>query len=146
MQASESDSERLEGIVADLMAVYDVKLPPVPIEVMLARPREAMWEEMDLNQLTGGFLRLTDQYSPRMSMARMLARHLIFSPWGIERGLPDLVGRDEAKTRQLARMLIMPRSMMNAISPARRVAAQISTDFEVPPDDALQRLEELALS
>ena len=69
-----TDSQKLEAIVAELMAVYDVKLPPVPVEVMLARPREGMWEEMDINQLTGGFLRLTDPFAPRMSMARMVGR------------------------------------------------------------------------
>ncbi|HRL13001.1 MAG TPA: hypothetical protein PKX07_14050 [Aggregatilineales bacterium] len=141
-----TDSQKLEAIVAELMAVYDVKLPPVPVEIMLARPREGMWDEMDINQLTGGFLRLTDPFSPRMSMARMLARHLVFSPWGTARGLPDLVGRDEAHLRLLARMLIMPRALLTALPPAKRTPALISTDFEVPAEDALQRLDELGLS
>lgn len=143
MQANEI--ARLEEIVLELLDIYEIKAPPIPVETMLQKPRSGMWKEVNINQLSGSFLSFKEQYSPRMSMARMLARHLLASQWGADRQLPQIVGRDDERTRLFARMLIMPRDLVLAESHSHQNPAQMSHTFEVPLEDARQRLDELSL-
>lgn len=133
---------QLDNIVDDLMEIFEIHSPPVPIETMLNNPRNSMWKEVNVAQLTGSFLTFTDQYSPRMSMARLLARHVINCEWGKERNLPALVDDDET-LRAFARMLIMPAELLNATSKSSRTPNTISMQFEVPEEDAHQRLLQL---
>lgn len=138
------DQSQLEKIANSLIQLYDIQGPPVPIESMLQRPLDDMWEELDISKLSGGFINVTDHYAPRMSLARLLARQVAGSDWGIERGL-DAVGRDEDKIRAFARMLIMPSTLVTALSDIARTPEWLSIHFEVPADDALTRLQELGL-
>ena len=135
--------QHLEAVAADVMQAFEVKAPPVPVESMLQRPREGMWEEVDVSQLSGSFLTVKDYYSPRMSLARLLARHIIWSAWGKAHELGD-IGRDEEMIRTFARMLVMPASMVNPLSAAAKNPTAMSMHFEVPEDDARLRLKELA--
>jgi hypothetical protein len=136
------DLEKLEGITTELMEVFEVYSPPVPIETMLNKPRENMWDEVDATQLSGGFMSIKDRYSPRMSLARLLARHIASSDWGRERGLFEMFKTDETLLPVFARMLIMPANMLRNLSAAARNPTTMSLQFEVPEEDARQRLQE----
>lgn len=132
----------LEAAAAELIAVFEITTQPVPIESMLQHPKAKMWEEVNIAQLSGGFLNVSERYSPRMSLARLLARHVADSEWGQERNLPALVQSQE-NLHAFARMLIMPLSMVMALSSAARVPATMSFHFEVPEEDARLRLVEI---
>ncbi len=138
------DQPQLEKITNTLIEIYDIQGPPVPIESMLQRPLDEMWEELDISKLSSSFINVSDFYAPRMSLARLLARHIAGSDWGKERGL-DAVGRDEEKVRAFARMLMMPSSLVTVLSASARTPEWLSIHFEVPADDALMRLQELGL-
>src|SRR6266496_5228205 len=84
------DFERLEQIASELIRTFEIEDPPVPIEIMLQRPKPDMWEEVNIADLSVGFLKTGGHYSPRMSLARLLARHIIKSDWGNNRGLPAI--------------------------------------------------------
>ena len=142
-----SDLQTLEDAANEIMQIYEIEIPPVPIEMILQKPRNNMWREMDVTQLSGSFLSLRHPYSPRMSLTRMLARHVAYSDWGEERGLAEIVSVDlaeEGALRAFARMLVMPGDLMAQLTPSERTPDAISEKFEVPPDDAERRLEELA--
>ncbi len=132
----------LETVAQQLIDLYDIQAPPVPVESMLQNPKQNMWQEMDITQISGGFLRVDDTYSPRMSMTRMLARHVVFSEWGKSHGLTDLTG-DDSQIHAFARMLIMPRSMVDELSAGAKSPPTMRLHFEVPEDEAQQRLKEL---
>lgn len=137
------DMKRLEQIAQELIDAFEIYTPPIPIESMLQHPKESMWEEVNVNQLSGTFLSLKDKYSPRMSMARLLVRHVAGSPWGKTRGLMEILRKDEEFIRAFARMIVMPVEMMNDLSRGARNPVAMSMYFEVPEDDARQRLQEL---
>lgn len=136
---------RLEAVASELIQIFDIASPPIPIEIMLQRPKDDMWREVDITELSVGFLKGGGHFSPRMSLARLLARHVIQSEWGRQRGLQELFkeDRDESLLRAFARMLIMPAAMVRALAPEARTPATMSAHFEVPEDDARQRLQEL---
>ncbi|MEO1442610.1 MAG: hypothetical protein AAFV33_19565, partial [Chloroflexota bacterium] len=94
--------------------------------------------------LSGSFLRMDDQYSPRMSMARLLARHVVYSAWGADHNVGHLK-EDTDGIRAFARMIIMPQTMVQELSTGARTPTTMRLHFEVPEDDARKRLEELAL-
>lgn len=135
--------QRLEKVAAEVMRLFHVKAPPVPLESMLQQPPGDLWERIDLSQLTGNFWSIKDPYAPRMSLARLLARHLVSSPWGQEQQLPDLI-KTEQDVRAFARMLVMPVEMLQALSSGARTAVAVSMNFEVPEEDAQKRLIEFA--
>lgn len=137
-----TDFKRLEDSTEELIKIFDIQSPPIPIERMLQHPQANMWEELDINKLSGSFLNIKDYYSPRMSLARLLARHIATSTWGRERELSDLLA-DEAMLRAFARTLMMPAGMITALSPEARTPERLSIYFEVPLDEAEQRLKEL---
>ena len=137
-----SDLEKLEAIAAELIAEFDVDSAPVPIELILQNPKDGMWEKVDITQLSGSFLSLKDRYSPRMSIARLLARHLSACPWGKERGLFDIL-REGDNLNRFARMLIMPKPLVEQVNTAARTPMTMNLQFEVPEDDIRLRLDEI---
>jgi len=139
-----NERDALENIAAELLAEFNVQAPPVPIETMLQKPRAGMWEEVNVNQLSGTFMSFKEPFSPRMSMARLLVRHLATSPWGDARRVREILGTNEETLRMFARMLIMPREMLASLTTTQRTAAYISSHFEVPEADAHQRLLDLS--
>ena len=144
-----SDYQIMEDAANSIMEIYEIDMPPVPIETILQKPRNNMWDEMDVTQLSGSFLSLKHRYSPRMSLTRMLARHVIFSQWGKEHGLHDIVTKDgdtEEWLRTFARMLVMPSIFLQDLTSSERNPSAMSLRFEVPDTDAQKRLEELANS
>ncbi|MBI5669172.1 MAG: hypothetical protein HZC41_14300 [Chloroflexi bacterium] len=142
-----TESNQLEAVASELIQTFEITSPPIPIEIMLQRPKPDMWHEVDITELSVGFLRAGGHFSPRMSLARLLARHVIQSEWGEGRGLREIFkdDRDESLLRSFARMLIMPADMVKALSPSARTPITMSMHFEVPEDDARQRLKELGL-
>ena len=132
----------VEKAVADLTAAFDVSEPPVPVEIMLQRPKPGMWKELNLAELSTTFINIKQRYSPRMSVSRLLARLICRCDWGIQRGLGDLAANEEAM-RAFARVIMMPRPMIEALPAANRTPITVSMRFEVPEDDARLRLEEL---
>lgn len=137
------NNHTLEAAAKELLDLFEITITPVPIEMMLQQPRNNLWQEVDLNQMSGTFLSVKDLYSPRMSLARLLARHVASSEWGKTRGL-GLLLEDEAQLHAFARMLIMPSTLVTALSKGARNTTAISMQFEVPEEDARLRLEELA--
>jgi hypothetical protein len=136
--------EQLEAIANELIRTFDILTPPVPIEWMLQNPRDSMWKKVDINQLSGSFLNIREYYSPRMSMARLLARHVASSEWGKSRGLTTILMRGEDHLRAFARMLVMPSDMVSTLTAAGQNPTTMSVAFEVPEDDARIRLHELS--
>ncbi len=139
-----SDWQHLENIANELIKVYDIRSAPVPVESMLQHPLDDMWDEIDISKLSGSFINVKDYYSPRMSLARLLVRHIVSSPWGKDRNLSD-VRKDEESMRAFARMLMMPSQMVMALSPSAWTAERLSIYFEVPLDDAETRLRDLGI-
>jgi hypothetical protein len=137
-----TDMKTLEGVAIELMDVFDINSPPIPIESMLQRPREDMWDEVDITHLSSTFLKVNDVHSPRMSLARMLARHVVSSPWGVARSLSGLL-HDPDMLHVFARMLIMPRHMVMQLTTGARTPTAMSVHFEVPEEDARKRLIEM---
>jgi hypothetical protein len=142
-----TDMSQLETIATELIATFEIESPPIPIEIMLQRPKPDMWDEVDITELSVGFLKTGGHFSPRMSLVRLLARHIVQSEWGEGRGLQDIMAdpaEREELMRAFARMLIMPVDMVKALSPGARTPVTMSMHFEVPEDDARLRLKELA--
>lgn len=132
----------LEATASELIAAFGIKSPPIPIESMLQHPQAGMWEEVDLRNLSMSFLNVRETYSPRMSLCRLLARHVISSAWGQARGTAELSTEEEIHC--FARMLIMPLEMVQALSSGARTPTTMSLHFEVPEEDARLRLNEIA--
>jgi hypothetical protein len=137
------DYARLESVTQELMDAFSITAPPIPIESMLQHPRPDMWEDVDISQLSGSFIRVREGYAPRMSLARLLARHVVNCPWGQARNLQG-IEREEGKLYRFARMLVMPESMILELSPTARTPQLVSVHFEVPEDDARLRLQEMS--
>lgn len=141
-----SDNETLEALEVLAQSIcdeFEVYAPPVPIELMLQKPKDGMWSELDIAQLSGSFMKVTERYSPRMSLARMLARHIVTSEWGTERKTDILVDSKEM-LQTFARMLLMPREMVNGLTTSMRNPKTMSSHFEAPESEAQKRLLDLA--
>ena len=140
------NNEKLEAIASELIRTFEIQDPPIPIEIMLQRPKEGMWDEVDITQLSVSFLKTGGPYSPRMSLTRLLARHIVRSEWGADRGLEEVLKhpQKEEVIQAFARMLIMPLEMIKKLSIGARTPITMSMHFEVPEDDARLRLEEVA--
>ena len=132
----------IEAAIVELMAAFDVTEPPVPVEIMLQRPKAGMWKEINLAELSTAFINIKQRYSPRMSVARLLARSAIRSEWGERNNLTSIGNTDDA-LRALARAILMPKSMVEHLAPASRTPIALSMRFEVPEEDAKQRLQDL---
>jgi hypothetical protein len=139
------DYDQLEKIASELIRTFEIEDPPVPIEIMLQRPKPDMWEEVNIRDLSVGFIK-GGHYSPRMSLARLLARHIIQSDWGDKRDLPTIVkqGKNEDVVKAFARMLVMPLHMIQELNESSRTILTMSMHFEVPEEDVQLRLNELA--
>ncbi|MBA3872411.1 MAG: hypothetical protein H0X30_25005 [Anaerolineae bacterium] len=139
------DFDQLEKIASELIHTFEIEDPPVPIEIMLQRPKPDMWEEVNIADLSVGFLKTGGHYSPRMSLTRLLVRHIIKSDWGDSRGLPAIMkqGKADEVVNAFGRMLIMPQEMVKALSEGARTPITMSMHFEVPEEDAVLRLKEV---
>lgn len=132
----------VEPAVDEILIAFDVDRPPVPVELMLQRPRDGMWPEIDLSEMSVTFLSLHDRYAPRMSAVRLLARNISRSEWGQSRGL-GAVGQDSHALNVLARALLVPKSLLDGFDKEVHEKTAISFRFELPEDDAQARLEDL---
>lgn len=135
--------QKLEKITTELLAVFEISSPPVPIESMLQHPKPQMWETLDITQLSGTFLTIKERYSPRMSLARLLARHAAASVWGKEHGLYDVLQEEPQHLNAFARMLLMPAEMVQELRSGAFNPTTMSMVFEIPEEDARLRLQDL---
>ncbi len=132
----------IEAAINDLLTAFDVYDPPVPVEIMLQRPKVGMWKEVNLSELSTAFINIKQRYSPRMSVSRLLARLACRSEWGEQHKLSQVAGTDEG-LRAIARAILMPQAMLDKLPVASRTPIAISMRFEVPEEDAKQRLLDL---
>jgi hypothetical protein len=130
-----------DAVVSELMEAFEVDRPPVPVELMLKRPRPGMWREPNLGDMSLSFIQISSPFSPRMSIARLLARHVCGCPWGEARGLRR--DHPDEDIRYLARAILMPARMVAGVPEAQRDPLDLSARFEVPESDALARLQDL---
>jgi hypothetical protein len=138
-----ADIQKLEQVVRELIELYGVTNPPIPIEQMLQHPHPDMWNDVDMDDFSSTFLNVKTPFSPRISLARFLARQIAKSDWGMMRGVDELDGDDEGIYR-FARMIAMPVDLVMEISAASRTPQLIGLHFEVPEEDARLRLQEIA--
>jgi len=136
------DWARLESIVHELLNIYEVYAPPIPVEMILQTPRDGMWDELDITQISASFLQVGVGYSVRMPIARVLARHITRSDWGTSRGVSSSVV-DEQILPAFARMLVMPAHLVMELKQDSRTPDLLAAHFEVPVDDARLRLQDL---
>ncbi len=134
---------QIEAAVNDLLSAFDVTTPPIPIEIMLQRPKAGMWKEVNLSELSAAFINVRQRFSPRMSIARLLVRHILRSEWAAKRNLSHLLNDDEA-IRAFARAILVPRVMLSTKT-ATRDPAVLSNRFEIPEEDMKLRLNDLGL-
>jgi hypothetical protein len=128
--------------VADLMNIYEVDAPPVPVELMLHRPKAGLWEAADPNDLTNSAGLRQSRYALRMSVSRLLARSISSSQWGVDHNLGSLE-QDREALRAFARAILMPRKMLENVSGGVRTPPVIAMRFQVPDEDAQLRLLDL---
>jgi hypothetical protein len=134
----------IDPVVEEILALFDIDRPPVPVELMLQRPREDTWPMIDLSEMSATFLNLHDRYAPRMSAVRLLARNIARSPWGQARGL-DSVIQDAASIHIFARALVIPAPLLHGIDQSFHDVKAIGLKFEVPESDAEARLSDLGM-
>jgi hypothetical protein len=133
----------IETAADDLAQLYEITDAPVPIEVILQRPKAGMWKQVNLAEMSLSIGSFKQRHGPRMTVARLLARNICRCEWGAQHGLKDLE-EDEEAIRALARAVIMPRTLLSLVSSANLTPALISMRFEVPEEDAKLRLSEIS--
>lgn len=134
--------QQLEGVVAELINEFGITAPPIPVERMLQEQHKQLWNAIDITQISTGFLKVTSPYSPRMSLARFVARMVAASEWGQVRGLYPF--SDHSPVFQaFARIILMPGVMMREIGVEARTPELMSEHFQVPEEDAQRRLDDL---
>ena len=58
--------EVIDPVVNEILSIFDVDRAPVPVELMLQRPREGTWPQVDIAEMSVSFLNLHDRYAPRL--------------------------------------------------------------------------------
>jgi len=134
--------EVIDPVVNEVLSIFDVTRAPVPVELMLQRPREETWPPVDIAEMSVSFLNLHDRYAPRMSAVRLLARNIARCEWGQQRGLKILF-EDFEYINLFARAIIMPRKLLDLVSDDDFDRMTLSTRFEMPEEDAQARLADL---
>jgi len=139
------DAQTFEPIVSDLCQIFEVHNPPVPIETMLSSPPAGLWNEVDIRNLSGSFLKYKpgEPFSPRMSIARLLIRHMCTSEWGAKNGMGQDCN-DKTAIHLLSLVIVMPKFMIDEMPSSSRNPKTIGMHFEVPEEDARTRLLSLA--
>jgi hypothetical protein len=132
----------IERGVDAILQVYQLEAPPVPVEIMLQRPHNDLWEAADPSELSQATSAQFSRYGLRMSVARLLSRTIANSQWGQDQGLAVLSDEREP-IRAFARALLMPRVMIEQIAPGVRTPTLIAMRFQVPEEDAKLRLLDL---
>ncbi|HLA42040.1 MAG TPA: hypothetical protein VJZ27_01310 [Aggregatilineales bacterium] len=134
--------EVIDPVVNEILNIFDVTRAPVPVELMLQRPREGTWPQVDIAEMSVSFLNLHDRYAPRMSTVRLLARNIARCAWGQERGLKVLF-EDFEYINLFARAIIMPRRLLEIVVDEDFDKITLSGRFEMPEEDTQARLLDL---
>jgi hypothetical protein len=135
---------RINRLVNALLERYQVAGPPVPIERMLQKPVDGLWEPhpSQISFILGHGLY---RYAPRLAEARLLYRMLSDSVAARQAGLDVPWPVPRRAIKYFARCLLMPEDWVRALPPADRTPDALSDLFQVTSYDALIRLAELGL-
>ena len=133
-----------EAAALDILRLHGVEEPPIPIEEILRRPADHLWQP-DLVDLSLHSFDTHERYAARPTIARTVARYVGASHWARRRGLVDEGGLTPDEVRYLGRALLMPGAWMSALQPSERTPATVRVRFHVPRPDAAERLAELEL-
>ncbi len=134
----------IEQLARTLLARYQVREPPVPVERMVAEPSLDLWD-VDASDLSSTIGHGLYRYAPRMAQARLLYRAICDSESARSHGLavPWPASRHEIK--YFSRCLLMPEDWVRALPVSERIPDKLSEKFQVPPFDVVTRLAELGL-
>ena len=135
----------LERTATELVTEYGIKLAPVPLESILQHPLPNMWQTVNLNTSRPVLQAVQVPFGTRMTLAQLLARLLIESPWGEQRGLATLRGQSAA-VHTFGRAILIPRILMMALPAEVMHAQMISRLYEAPVSEAATRLSELGVT
>jgi hypothetical protein len=135
----------VEQVATELMADYEIRLPAVPLEAILQDPRPTMWRAVNLHDLRPGFHAIQVPFGTRMVLAQLLARLLIDSAWGEQRGLAPMRGQPTA-VHALGRAILMPRVMLMRLPAEALQPPMVSRLYEAPLSEAADRLAELGVN
>ncbi len=133
-----------ERTVNELMALYHVEQPPVPLEAILQQPQAGMWTRIDLSVIAGPLAEAREIYTTRLALGQLLAHLICTCPWGSQREL-DPLAQDEAALRKLTRSLLMPRDLLYRMPASTLKPSAMKALFEVPQLEARQRLVEVGV-
>lgn len=131
---SKADRCHLEAVVHELIQLYNVQTPPVPIETMLEQPYNQMWENALAFDLSSKYYDPNEPNNSRMGLARMLTRRLCGSQWGRDRKLDHIItGRDQVYA--FAQMLVLPRALLKEVHQDDMNPSALGDMFQVPLSD-----------
>lgn len=139
MALSTEDQQRIEQLSTRLVAHYDFKRPPVPVEKVLSDPPDGL-NSVDISDLSLVFGIGEHRYEYRMAMARLLYREICRASSNWTEGFPY---SNEA-ARYFAASLLVP--VQWATKFARRPfisLQQLSEEFQVPEYAMASRLIKL---
>lgn len=131
---SKADRCHLEAVVHELIQLYNVQNPPVPVETMLEQPYNQMWENALAFDLSSKYYDPSEPYNSRMGLARMLTRNLRRSQWGRDRRLDHIV-TERDQVHAFARMLVLPRALLKEVHQDDMNPLTLSEMFQVPIGD-----------
>lgn len=129
-------------IISELLGHYAINSAPVPVEMILQNPARDMWSGVDLSRLSRALVSDSRPFALRLALAQLLVRLLCESAWGRERGLPD-PGEREGALAPLVRALLMPRNLLAALPVSALNPEMVQMMFQVPQEEASQRLIEV---
>ncbi len=135
-----TDQQRLESLADRILAHYDTKRPPVPVETILQHPPEGMLEAVDITDLSLVFGMGEHRYEYRMALARLLYRELCRKQ--------NLLGENPRSyneaSRYFAAVLLIPQKwILRATRWPLVTLQQLSEDFRVPEYVMSTRLSNL---
>ena len=135
-----ADQQRLEALADKILAHYNTKRPPVPVEAILQHPPEGMLDAVDITDLSLVFGMGEHRYEYRMALARLLYRELCRHQ--------NLLGENprsyNEESRYFAAVLLIPRKwILRAARWPLVTLQQLSEDFRVPEYVMSTRLSHL---
>ena len=135
-----ADQQRLEALADRILAHYNTKRPPVPVETILQHPPEGILEAVDITDLSLVLGMGEHRYEYRMALARLLYRELCRNQNHLGE---ELFPYNEA-SRYFAAVLLVPRKwILRAVRWPLVTLQQLSEDFRVPEYVMSTRLSNL---
>ena len=135
-----ADQQRLEALADRILAHYNTKRPPVPVETILQHPPEGILEAVDITDLSLVLGMGEHRYEYRMALARLLYRELCRN----QNHLGEELSSYNEASRYFAAVLLIPRKwILRATRWPLVTLQQLSEDFRVPEYVMSTRLSNL---